>query len=107
MPIKEKLVMRTSHTLTHALLALLALFVMASAARAADPGLIYTADNEISDQKAGSVLIYNIYTSNPANLAGQDTTINITNTNTETTAYVHLFLVDGATCTPTDLFICL
>jgi len=99
--------MRTSHTLTHALLALLALVVMASAARAADPGLRYPATSEISDQKAGSVLIYNIYTSNPVNLAGQDTTINITNTNTETTAYVHLFLVDGVSCSPTDLFICL
>lgn len=36
----------------------------------------------VSDEHAGSVLIYNFYTSNPTSLNSQNTRINLTNTNT-------------------------
>jgi hypothetical protein len=79
---------------------------MSSAIFAADPGSPYLASAEVSDQKAGSVLIYNYY----ASVAGQEseanTRINITNTSPTSKAYVHLFFVaDG--CSVADNFLCL
>ena len=99
--------MRTSRKLTTALLALCALVVMGTAALAADPGLTYPLASEVSDQKAGAVLIYPFYTSNPAAANVQNTRFNITNTSTTSAAFVHLFFVDGATCSVSDRYICL
>jgi uncharacterized repeat protein (TIGR01451 family) len=62
---------------------------------------------EVSNQNAGSVLFYNVYTSGAANSAVQNTRINITNTNSSSAAIVHLFFVDGATCAVADVFFCL
>jgi hypothetical protein len=98
--------MRTSRKLTHALLALFALVVMSSFALAADPGLTYPPTSEVSDQKAGSVLIYNIYTSGATSGTTQNTRINITNTSTSSSAAVHLFFVSDG-CAIADSFICL
>ena len=64
----------------------------------------------VSDQKAGSVLVYPYYTSN---LAGtNDTRISLTNASSPSTpkayqAFVHVFLIDGASCLQTDFFVCL
>ncbi len=66
------------------------------------PGALPPADAAVSDQKAGSVLFYNIYTSNPADLTHQNTRINITNTDPARSAVVHLFFVDGSNCSPAD-----
>lgn len=98
--------MRTSRKLTHILTAMMALMVMSVAALAADPGSPYPATSEISDQKAGSILFYNIYTS--ANTGGNNnnTRINITNTHVTNAAQVHLFFVD-ADCRIADSYICL
>ncbi|MFN6203245.1 MAG: hypothetical protein ACK496_12295, partial [Acidobacteriota bacterium] len=52
-------------------------------------------------QKPGSVLIYNVYTSS-VNTALSETQITLTNTNPVDTATVHLFFVDGVTCTVAD-----
>ncbi len=99
--------MRTSRKLAHALLALFALVVMASFALAADPGLAFPATSEVNDQKAGSVLIYNAYTSGATSGNTQNTRINITNTNTGGgTVSVHLFFVSDG-CSIADSFICL
>lgn len=99
--------MRTSRKLTTALLALCALVVMGTAALAADPGISYPVASEVSDQKAGSVLVYPYYTSNPAAANVQNTRFNITNTSATSAAFVHLFFVDGANCSVSDRYICL
>jgi hypothetical protein len=88
-------------------MALFALFVMSAVARAADPGSTYPPTAPVSDQKAGSVLMYNVYTSSIAAPNTQNTRVNITNTSSTSFANVHIFFVDGATCSIADSFICL
>jgi len=96
-----------THTFTRVALSLLSLFVLAGAAFAADPGLPFPATSEASDQKAGSLLYYNAYTSSATDPNAANTRINITNTNATTDVAVHLFFVDAALCVPADNFICL
>jgi parallel beta-helix repeat protein len=62
---------------------------------------------EISDQKPGSILFFNIYSSSIANPGQENTRINFTNTNPNLMVFVHLYFVDGATCSVADAFICL
>jgi hypothetical protein len=102
--------MRTSRKLTSAVLAFFALALMSASALAQSsslgPGVPFPATSEVSDQKAGSVLIYNYYTSGAASGNAQNTRINITNTNPTQAIAVHLFFV-SETCTIADAFICL
>ena len=98
--------MRTSRKFISAMLSLFALVLMSSAALAADPGLLYPPTSEVSDQKAGSVLIYNIYTSGATSGNSQNTRINLTNTSTSSGAAVHLFFISES-CQIADSFICL
>jgi hypothetical protein len=98
--------MRTSLKLTNLVLAIFALAMMSMAALAADPGAPYPATSEVSDQKAGSVLVYNFYSSNATSSNTENTRINITNTNIQQAAFVHLFFV-ASSCTVADAFICL
>lgn len=98
--------MRTSFKVTHLLSAIFALALTASATFAADPGLAYPPASEVSDQKAGSVLVYNIYTSGAATGATQNTRVNITNTSSTSVAFVHFFFVADS-CTVADSFMCL
>ncbi len=71
------------------------------------PGAPPPAAAAVSDQKPGSVLFYNLYTSNVADLTRQNTRINLTNTDPARSVAVHLFFVDGSTCTPADSYVCL
>ncbi len=98
--------MRTSRKLTHALLAIFALVLMSAAALAADPGLRYPETAEVSDQKAGSILFYNFYTSGATSGNAQNTRINLTNTSTTSSANVHLFFVADS-CQVADSYVCL
>src|SRR5215831_2056462 len=98
--------MRTSRSLTHGLLAVCALMVVSTAAFAADPGLVYPAASEVSDQKAGSILFYNTYTSSASAPATENTRIDITNTSTTSAAFVHIYFVEGSSCGVADTFIC-
>src|SRR6185369_13715058 len=99
--------MKTSLRYTHALMALFALLVMVSAAIAADPGPRLPATSEASDQKAGSLLYYNAYTSSATNANSANTRINITNSSDTNATFVHLFFVDGSNCSVADSYICL
>src|SRR5262249_6959915 len=98
--------MRTSRKLAHALYALFALIVLSSFALAADPGATYPPTSEASDQKQGSLLIYNVYTSGATSGTTQNARINITNTSTSSGTAVHFFFVSDG-CSIADSFVCL
>jgi hypothetical protein len=99
--------MKTSLRYMHALSAMFALLLLSTAAFAADPGAPFPATSEASDQKAGSLLFYNVYTSSATNSNTTNTKVNITNSDDSRPAFVHLFFVDGSTCTVADSYICL
>jgi parallel beta-helix repeat protein len=63
--------------------------------------------SEISDQKPGSILFYNFYTSSISNPAVDNTRINITNASPNLSVFVHLYFVDGDSCSVADAYICL
>jgi len=63
-------------------------------------------NGHFSGQVAGSVLIFNVYTSSAVS-DDQETRITLTNLNPQTYSYVHLFFVDGSNCSVADNFICL
>ena len=54
-----------------------------------------------------SILIYPVYTSSAASPSSENTRINITNANPSQPACVHMFFVDGASCSVADSYICL
>lgn len=99
--------------LTWHLLVSMILLLIAGTALAADPGIELPNDpavrefSEASDQKRGSVLIFNIYNSSPVNANNENTRINITNGNGYADAFIHLFFIDGNTCNVADAFLCL
>jgi hypothetical protein len=74
---------------------------------AAGPGLLANAASPVSDQLPGSVLVYNIFSSSATNPNIQNTRLSITNTNQQLNTPVHLFFVDGASCSVADSYICL
>ncbi len=99
--------MRTSRCFTSLLMALAFLTMMAMNSLAADPGIVFPVDGVVGDQKAGSVLIYNVYTSSATSAATENTRINITNTSDSRDVAIHLFFIDGASCSPADSVMCL
>jgi hypothetical protein len=112
---KEKSdLMQASRKPTHALLPLFTLVAISAGAFAqaprglpAGPGSVPPPQSEVGDQKVGSLLFYNYYTSGVADSVGQDTRIDITNTNNTSSAFVHLFFVNAADSGAADSFICL
>jgi hypothetical protein len=89
-----------------AVLTLMMLFVPL-AAKAADPGLAFPSTSEMSDQKAGSLLVYNYFSSSACCALQENSRINITNTHTTLGVAVHLFFIDGSTCSVADSWLCL
>lgn len=71
------------------------------------PELALSAGSEASAQKTGSVLIFNLYSSNAADPAREDTRLSLTNTHTSSPATVHLFFVNGDSCEVADVYLCL
>ncbi|MEP7337889.1 MAG: hypothetical protein ABI977_09095, partial [Acidobacteriota bacterium] len=70
-------------------------------------GAPYPAVSPISDQKAGSILVFPVYTSDAVNGTMQNTRIALTNVDPTRSVAVHLFFVDGASCSISDSYICL
>ncbi|MEP7273166.1 MAG: hypothetical protein ABI882_16825 [Acidobacteriota bacterium] len=99
--------MQTSRRFSRVLLAFAAMLLLTSVGLAADPGAPYPSTSEASDQKAGSILFYNIYSSSTANPSTTNTRFNITNTSVSSAAFVHLFFVEGGSCSVADRYICL
>jgi hypothetical protein len=96
----------TSRKFTQMILSLAALVVLAMSALAQGPGikLAESKDSPVSDQKAGSILMYNIYASNSTNTAAENTKFNITNTNPTAGVLVHLFFV-ASDCSVRDSYL--
>ena len=94
--------LHTFRRLINFVLAVAALSLLSTAAFAQN----YPVGNShISDMKPGSVLFFNRYSSNPTNPQLGDTQINITNVNQNREIDIHLFLVDGGSCSVADSFI--
>lgn len=96
---------------TKLIITMLMFFTMASMALGADPG---RPDREAddarrpvpSDQRPGSILVYNIYASTAADPGKQDTDISFTNINSSQAAYAHIFFIAEG-CSTADTFVCL
>lgn len=61
----------------------------------------------VSDQKPGSLLVFPYYNTQLVGGVQNNTRIAISNTDEVATVFVHLFVLEGATCTPSDFFVCL
>jgi hypothetical protein len=61
----------------------------------------------VSDQKAGSVLIFNLYSSDASDPAVENTRINITNINGDDQVILHAFFIAGGSCEVIDIYLCL
>ena len=61
----------------------------------------------LGDQKPGSVLFFNRYTSSASNSLREDTTLNLTNTHPALSAFLRLFLINGMTCESQEIDLCL
>jgi hypothetical protein len=107
--------MRTSHKITHLFVALAAFLALSTAALANTFGTT-VANPGVSDQKAGSILVFPYYTSAAdGSFSKSDTLIQITNVcngasvsgGAPNYSFLHLFFINGANCSPADTFICL
>lgn len=85
----------------------LTMLFVSFAANAADPGLPFSSTTEMSDQRSGSLLVYNYFSSSACCPLQENSRINITNTNSTMGVAVHLFFIDGSTCSVADSWLCL
>lgn len=66
-----------------------------------------SAAKALGDQKPGSILFFNRFTSSASNPLRENTQLSLTNTHVSTSTYVRLFLVSSTTCEITELVLCL
>ncbi len=71
------------------------------------PGVNLPPTSQVSATKSGSVLVFPYYTSDASNPSRTNTRISITNVENSWQACVHLFFVDGASCSVADSYLCL
>lgn len=69
--------------------------ICATTILAADPGIALPATSEASDNKPGSLMIYNYYNSDSSNATVRNSTISITNTNSTRSVVVHFFFISS------------
>jgi hypothetical protein len=82
-----------------------AFITMATKCWAAEPGLPLASNSELSGQKAGSVLLFPLYTSS-ANPNEQNSRISVINANSQQSVYVRVFFI-SSTGGVFDLLFCL
>lgn len=102
--------MRVPRVLSRAVLVTAMLFSAAAVVLAGDPGIPIPGGSltpQINDQTRGFILIYNFYSSSMPNPAVQNTRFSITNTNDQRAIAVHLYFVDGLSCSIADRYVCL
>ncbi len=66
-----------------------------------------TSASILGDQKPGSILFFNRYSSSASNPLIEDTKLSIANTSPTSNVFIRMFLVDSATCQVTNLSFCL
>jgi hypothetical protein len=76
-------------------LALLCLWATAAFAQFERPGEAVSEKSEMSDQKTGSVLVYNLYSSKTTDPTAENTRLSLTNTSGEEGVFVNLFFLNG------------
>src|ERR1051326_6402001 len=100
--------MSVTHKLFCVMLALLAPIILASVTSSAQSNSAITSwTSAPSDQKAGSVLIYNYFGASDTTAEAEETLINLTNNHASLSAAVHLFIVDGSSGAVKDSFVTL
>jgi len=101
--------MQCNHPLARLFGALLVLLPLSLAAMAAEPSLRDLVDLRptANAQRPGSVLIFNIYTSDATKPETQNTSVTITNTHKQQSVAVHVFAIRGSDGSVADAFICL
>ncbi len=73
----------------------------------AGPGVPFPNRSEASGQKAGSVLVYPLYSSDPTNPGRENARLSLTNTDPSRTVAIHLFFIEADSTFVADGFICL
>jgi predicted extracellular nuclease len=71
------------------------------------PGLALPNSSEVSDQKAGSVLVYPFYSSDPISFKRENTRISLTNIHPQRRVTVHFFFIEDDSNSVADAFLCL
>jgi uncharacterized repeat protein (TIGR01451 family) len=71
------------------------------------PGGIIPGTTPVEGQKPGSVLIFPVYSSDALDPNRENTRISLTNVDPYNAVCMHLFFIDGSTCSVADSIICL
>ncbi|MGE0884510.1 MAG: lamin tail domain-containing protein [Blastocatellales bacterium] len=71
------------------------------------PGKAFPSTAEFGDQKAGSVLVYPLYSSSSLNLSRENTRFSITNIDSARRIAVHLFFIQDDSASVADAYVCL
>jgi hypothetical protein len=101
--------MRRANLTAYLLIMLLAAVTLSTAVHAQTqlgPGTLPPPTSDVSDQKAGSVLVFSIYSSGATSGNVQNTRFSLTNTSVRSAAYVQLIFVDATTGLSNSSYIC-